>query len=109
MKKGVEFIWVGIWGRILFIDLSRQEFWTQETQEEMKKMYIGGKGFGIKLLYDLTPPGIEPFDERMPIIFVSGPLTGTFAPSMRGCVVSKSPLNNMFDDFLISEGILFRK
>jgi aldehyde:ferredoxin oxidoreductase len=88
----------GYMGRILFIDLSRQEFWTQETQEEMKKMYIGGKGFGIKLLYDLTPPGIEPFDERMPIIFVSGPLTGTFAPSMRGCVVSKSPLNNMFDD-----------
>jgi aldehyde:ferredoxin oxidoreductase len=85
-------------GRILFIDLSRQTFWTQEIQEDMKNMYIGGKGFGIKLLYDLTQPGIHPFDERMPIIFASGPLTGTFAPSMRGCVVSKSPLNNMFDD-----------
>ena len=50
----------GYMGRILFIDLSRQEFWTQETQEEMKKMYIGGKGFGIKLLYDLTPPVLNP-------------------------------------------------
>ncbi len=84
--------------KILFIDLSRQKFWIQEISEDMKNMYIGGKGFGIKLLYDLTPPGLDSFNEKMPIIFTSGPLTGTFAPSMRGCVISKSPLNNMFDD-----------
>jgi len=88
----------GYTNRILYIDLTWKKFYVKEIPEEIKSMYIGGKGFGIKLLYELTPAGLDPFDEKMPIIFASGPLTGTFAPSMRGCVVSKSPLNNMFDD-----------
>lgn len=84
--------------KILYVDLTQKKYHCREIPQEVLELFIGGKGLGLKLLYDELPPKLDPFDEENPLIFVSGPLTGTLAPSMRGCVVSKSPLNNMFDD-----------
>ncbi len=88
----------GYMGKILFIDLSGLVYWQRELPSQLPQAVIGGKGLGIKLLYDLLPPGTDPLDPANPLIMVSGPLTGTAAPSMRGCLVSKSPANGMFDD-----------
>ncbi|AEM77864.1 aldehyde ferredoxin oxidoreductase family protein [Thermoanaerobacter wiegelii] len=84
--------------KILYIDLTQKKYYFKELQQEIVELFIGGKGLGLKLLYDELPPKLDPFNEKNLLIFVSGPLTGTLAPSMRGCVISKSPLNNMFDD-----------
>ena len=88
----------GYMGKILFVDLTSRTHWERDLPDSMPGALIGGKGFGIKLLYDLLPPGTDPLDPANPLVFVSGPLTGTSAPSMRGCLVSKAPLNGMFDD-----------
>ncbi|RKY90465.1 MAG: sigma-54-dependent Fis family transcriptional regulator, partial [Ignavibacteriae bacterium] len=54
--------------------------------------FIGGKGFGAKYLYDNLSPDTSPLDPENLLMFLPGPLTGTIAPAMRGCVVTKSPL-----------------
>ncbi len=85
-------------GKFLFVDLSSKSSWTQEVPEWMKTSLLGGKGFGAKLLSDLAPAGVDPFGTENPLMVMTGPLTGTSAPSMRGCVVTKSPLTGTFLD-----------
>jgi aldehyde:ferredoxin oxidoreductase len=85
-------------GKFLFVDLNSRTSWTQEVPEWMRSNLMGGKGFGAKLLADLTPVGCDPFGPENPLMVMTGPLTGTSAPSMRGCVVTKSPLTGTFLD-----------
>mgnify|MGYP000724311362 CR=1 FL=1 len=47
----------------------------------MFRYYIGGKTLAAKLLYDLTPAGIDPLSEEAMIIINTGPANGTGAPS----------------------------
>ncbi|HBK61781.1 MAG TPA: aldehyde ferredoxin oxidoreductase, partial [Firmicutes bacterium] len=69
----------GYMGKILFVDLTSRTHWERDLPDSMPGALIGGKGFGIKLLYDLLPPGTDPLDPANPLVFVSGPLTGTSA------------------------------
>jgi len=80
-------------GKILRVDLTTGKISTEQLSEEMAKSYIGGIGLGIKLLMDNSKPGIDPFDPDNPIIFATGPLSGTMAPTAGNgyAVVSKSP------------------
>lgn len=88
----------GYAGKLLFIDLSTGSIETSELDSSLREMFLGGKGFGAKLLWDLVSPGTEPFSEGNVLMFFTGPLTGTMAPSMRGCVATKSPLTGAFAD-----------
>ena len=85
-------------GQFLVADLTRREAWTIPLPNWLKHEFVGGKGFGAKLLYDLTPPGADPLGPDNPLLFMAGPLTGTSAPSMRACVVTKSPLTGIYLD-----------
>ena len=83
----------GYAGRILDVDLSRRTFGFRPLDEATAKLYLGGKGYGTRLLYDLTPAGIDPLGPENPLIFATGPLNGSLAPqSNRFAVVCKSPL-----------------
>lgn len=85
-------------GQFLVVDLNRQEAYTIPLPEWLKRDYVGGKGFGAKLLYDLTAAGGDPLGPENPLLFMTGPLTATAAPSMRACVVTKSPLTGIYLD-----------
>ena len=75
------------------IDLSSGEIKDLRISDEDRRLYLGGKGIGARLLYDHTPPGMDPYDEKMVMIFSTGPVTGTAAPqSNRFVVTTKSPL-----------------
>ena len=80
-------------GKILRVDLTTGKISTEQLSEEMAKSYIGGIGLGIKLLMDNSKPGTDPFDPTNPIIFATGPLSGTMGPTAGNgyAVVSKSP------------------
>ncbi|MDH5494582.1 MAG: aldehyde ferredoxin oxidoreductase family protein, partial [Candidatus Bathyarchaeota archaeon] len=80
-------------GRILRVDLSTGKVETEPLKEEMAKKYIGGIGLGIRLLMDNSKPGTDPFSPDNPLIFVTGPLSGTMGPTAGNgyAVVSKSP------------------
>ena len=88
----------GNMGQILRIDLGLKTARQEPIPKDLYSSLIGGKGLGIKILMDLLPPGTDALDPANPLIFVTGPLTGTLAPSMRGCLVAKAPLTGMFDD-----------
>lgn len=88
----------GYMGKFLFIDLSKEEVKEIPLPNWMARQYIGGKGFGARILYDLLPAGTNPLAPENLLMFITGPLTGTIAPSMRACVVTKSPLTGTFLD-----------
>lgn len=85
-------------GKFLSIDLGSGLVQDLELKEEMIETFLGGKGFGVSLLYDLVPEHVEPLSPDNALLFLTGPLTGTAAPSMRGVVVSKSPLTGTIND-----------
>ena len=83
----------GYANRVLEVDLARRTFAFKPLDEDIARLYIGGKGYGTRLLYDLTRPGIDPLGPENPLIFATGPLNGSLAPqSNRFAVVCKSPL-----------------
>ncbi len=88
----------GYMGQFLVADLTTRQAWAVPLPQWLKEDYIGGKGFGAKLLYDLTPAGADPLGPQNVIMFMAGPLTATAAPGMRACVISKSPLTGIYLD-----------
>ena len=79
--------------RVLEVDLAARTFSFKPLDEEIARLYIGGKGYGTRLLYDMTRPGIDALGPENPLIFATGPLNGSLAPqSNRFAVVCKSPL-----------------
>ncbi|MEM2107748.1 MAG: aldehyde ferredoxin oxidoreductase family protein [Candidatus Bathyarchaeia archaeon] len=80
-------------GKILRVDLTTGKISTEPLSEELAKNYIGGIGLGIRLLMDNSKPGTDPFSPDNPLIYVTGPLSGTMGPTAGNgyAVVSKSP------------------
>ncbi len=80
-------------GRLLRINLS--EGTTQEEsipREEAEKL-IGGRGLAIKYLMEGMDPKADPLSPENLLVFATGPLTSTPAPTgNRYMVVCKSPL-----------------
>ena len=78
-------------GKILKIDLSCKDISTIDTSKYIP-YYIGGLGISLKIAWDMLKEGIGPYDPENIIIFMTGPLTGTLAPtSGRGIISSISP------------------
>lgn len=88
----------GYMNQLLVVNLSTGEVKSSAIPDWLKEKYVGGKGFGVKLLYDLLPARTDPLAPENPLMFMTGPLTGTKTPSMRACVVTKSPLTGTFLD-----------
>jgi len=88
----------GYMNKFLFVNLTTGEVKPMEVPEWLRDNFIGGKGFGMKLLYDLVPQYCDPLGPENVLMFMTGPLTGTLAPSMRACVVTKSPLTGTLLD-----------
>lgn len=87
----------GYKNRILRVNLSDGRFSEDSLNKELIHDYVGGRGFGIKLLYDELKPGIDPFSENNELIFMTGPLVGTNAQSFgRLKVFFKSPLTGTY-------------
>jgi aldehyde:ferredoxin oxidoreductase len=88
----------GYMGRLLYVDLNDGTSRKLHLPKWLKETYVGGKGFGAKLLNDLTPAGVDPFGPDSLLMFLTGPLCSTPAPAMRTCVVCKSPATHLFLD-----------
>jgi len=84
----------GYGGKILRINLTERSVSFEDLPEDMVRAYVGGRGFGIKMLYDEVGPQVSPLDPENKLIFVVGPLNGTpVQSSSRWMVVTKSPLS----------------
>ena len=67
--------------KILFADLTTGKTEVKPLNVKIAKKYIGGIGLGMKLWLDNSKAGVDPLSPENPIVFVTGPLTGTMAPS----------------------------
>ena len=78
--------------KLLHIDLTRETSQWLRLPEKLMKQYIGGRGLGAKLYWDLLPPNIDPLSQENIFMVLSGPLSGTMAPgSGKHLIVTKSP------------------
>jgi aldehyde:ferredoxin oxidoreductase len=84
--------WVG---NILKVDLGSGGISTELTEPYVED-YIGGRGLGVRLIYDHYRPGTDAFDPGNPLIFNMGPLTGTaLSGSGRVDVTALSPMSQL--------------
>jgi len=89
----------GYSGKLLRVNLSKGEVSTEETQPAILREFLGGVGYGAKLLYDEIPVGIEPLSSENKLVFTTGPLTGTRAPGSGFAEVCfKSPLTGIWGE-----------
>ena len=70
----------GYAGNMVYADLSAGKVTIKPTPPELKKQYLGGRGFGIRLLTDMVDPKIDPLSDKNALVFAAGPLTGTGIP-----------------------------
>lgn len=89
----------GVFQKALVINLTNRTYLTEEIPDEAYEHFLGGKGLGIYLLLKKNRPGVEPFSPENNLIFTLGPATDTeIWGSSRYCVVTKSPLTNIFSE-----------
>ena len=80
-------------GKILDINLSDRTIDTMPLDQEMARLFLGGRGLGARLLWDLVGPEVEPLSPENVLIFTTGPITATASQtSNRFNVSTKSPL-----------------
>jgi aldehyde:ferredoxin oxidoreductase len=91
--------WHGYTGGVLEIDLGSETAARSDLDEKMVTRYLGGKGFGATILYEQLSPRTDPLSPENILVFATGPLTGTLAPtSGRFEVCTKSPATDLWLD-----------
>ena len=91
----------GYTGEMLRIDLSSESIKTEELDMDLAEKFLGGRGLGVKLLYDELEPKTDPLSPDNKMVIATGPVTGTGTPTAgRWVVVSKSPISHTVFDSL---------
>jgi aldehyde:ferredoxin oxidoreductase len=86
----------GYTGKILRVDLSKEQISEESPDIEILRKYIGGTALGARYLYEEVPPAVEWADPENRIMFFTGPLSGTnIGGSGIFSVISKGPATNM--------------
>jgi aldehyde:ferredoxin oxidoreductase len=79
--------------KVLDIDLNTLTYTTYALDMEMARLFIGGRGLGARLLWDMVGADVDPLSPENVLIFTNGPLTATgYQTSNRFSVTTKSPL-----------------
>jgi len=83
--------------RTLHIDVGSGVISEKPVSEDMKKKFVGGKGFGLKLLWDATGAGTAWNDPENEIVIAMGPICGNtnYPGSGKSLVVSLSPMTHV--------------
>lgn len=76
--------------KVLYIDLSKRKFWT-ENREDLFEKYIGGTAVAIKLLHENCKYDTDPLSPDNAIVFAVGPLNGLFPIASKTVALFKSP------------------
>ena len=72
----------GYMGQLLKVDLTKGAHENSPLPDEaILRRYVGGIGLGMYLLLNEAPAGVKATDPEAPLLMMTGPLTGTSAPS----------------------------
>ncbi|MDD2631808.1 MAG: aldehyde ferredoxin oxidoreductase C-terminal domain-containing protein [Bacteroidales bacterium] len=83
----------GYTDKTLYLNLSTSEIKEKEVPPLMKEKFIGGRGYGLRLLWDATTPTTKWTDPENEINISSGPIGGItqYSGSGKSICVSISP------------------
>ncbi len=85
--------------KLAIVDLSKKKISIKQTPDNIKKLFLGGRGLNSYYLYKMIKPGINPLSPDNVLIFGTGFLTGTLVPnSSRFNVSAKSPETDILGD-----------
>jgi aldehyde:ferredoxin oxidoreductase len=92
-------------GKVAFINLNNKSFEVKNLEPNVAKEYLGGTGLSAKITYDLLSKEDydllkgNPLAGINPLIFATGPVTGTIRPSSgRYSVTGISPATCMWGE-----------
>jgi aldehyde:ferredoxin oxidoreductase len=104
LLKDQEYIWTplnkGYTDKVLYINVGTPEIKLKDVSRVMKEKFIGGKGYGLRLLWDATRPETKWNDPENEIVISSGPIGGItqYSGAGKSIVVSLSPQTNLVID-----------
>jgi len=83
----------GYTDKILYVNLNQNVISEKDVPGEMKEKFIGGRGYGLRLLWDATKPDTKWDDPANEIIISSGPIGGItqYSGTGKAICVSISP------------------
>ena len=99
-----DYIWTpldkGYTDKILHINVGSKKIIDKDVPRVMKEKFIGGKGYGLRLLWDATKPETKWDDAENEIIISSGPVGGItqYSGTGKSLVVTISPQTNSVMD-----------
>ena len=90
----------GFANRTLYINLSNLEIKEKKVTEDMKKKFTGGRGFGLKLLWDSIKHTTRWNSDENELIITTGPLCGTtqYPGSGKSLCLTISPATDIICD-----------
>ena len=84
-------------GKLLEVNLSDGKIVQKPLNDEKVLKYLGARGVNARLLWNLIGPAVDPLGPENVLIFGTGTLTGTSAPtSGRTTVTCKSPATGLY-------------
>lgn len=84
---------------ILKVDLSSKESSIHVIDEDILEQYIGGSTLGAWLLHPYLTDELDPLAPEAPLLFLTGPLTGTLGPAVgRFVICAKSPATGLWGE-----------
>ncbi len=90
----------GFANRTLYVNLSDNTIHEKPVTDEMKKLFTGGRGFGLKLLWDSIKPNTRWDSKENELIITTGPLCGVtqYPGSGKSLCLSISPSTDIICD-----------
>jgi aldehyde:ferredoxin oxidoreductase len=90
----------GYTNRLLEIDLSGKQISVKEISGDMRRMFVGGRGYCLKLVYDRTNGATRYDSPENVLAFAGGPFCGetSFTGTGKFIIGTISPLTNTFCD-----------
>ena len=90
-------------GRILRVNLLKQEINDEPLHEDVAKNYVGGRALAAKILFEELKPGVDPLGSENKLVIATGVMPGIpFAGNSRFAVCAKSPLTYAWGESLSS-------
>ncbi|HID18000.1 TPA: aldehyde ferredoxin oxidoreductase, partial [Candidatus Bathyarchaeota archaeon] len=85
--------------KVLRVDLSRRKTRVEPVNETFAMEFVGGRGWGAKILYDEIKGRIDAFSPENKIVVASGPLSGLIVPcSGKTSFSAISPSTGLYGD-----------
>ena len=89
----------GYFGRLLRVSLDKHVVQVEKIDPSALRRYLGGTGYGARVLYDEIPKGVDALSEANKLMFITSPLTAKRIPGGGSVMLCfKSPATNAWGE-----------